>query len=100
MMPLQLPSNVDLCFCLAMQSMHGCFKNSDLRTPKSGKLRPKNSPPPNKSGKLSPRKLRPPDLENSDPPPPAPPPPQKCQTYTLKPPLLHLIYCFVDNANK
>ena len=74
MMPLQLPSNVDLCFCLAMQSMHGCFKNSDLRTPKSGKLRPKNSPPPNKSGKLSPRKLRPPDLENSDPPAPAPPP--------------------------
>ena len=66
MMPLQLPSNVDLCFCLAMQSMHGCFK-----------LRPKNSPPPNKSGKLSPRKLRPPDLENSDPPAPAPPPPKK-----------------------
>ena len=98
MMPLQLPSNVDLCFCLAMQSMHGCFKNSDLRTPKSGKLRPKNSPPTNKSGKLSPRKLRPPQIWKIL--TPLPLPKKKCQTYTLKPPLLHLIYCFVDNANK
>ena len=44
-------------------------------------------------------------LENSDPQiwkilTPLPLLKKKCQTYTLKPPLLHLIYCFVDNANK
>ena len=54
-------------------------------------------------------------LENSDPPPPdlensdlenshprtqTPPPPPNLENLDLKPPSLHVIYCFVDNVDK